>query len=49
MNILEFVNSVDVRDHLKKINCTKENKGYMTLYPHRDDCDGFFISLLTKE
>ena len=35
--------------HLKKINCTKENKGYMTLYPHRDDCDGFFISLLTKE
>ncbi len=35
--------------HLKKINCTKENKGYMTLYPHCDDCDGFFISLLTKE
>jgi 16S rRNA (cytosine967-C5)-methyltransferase len=34
---------------LKKINCTKENDGYMTLYPHLDDCDGFFISLMTKE
>ena len=35
--------------HLKKINCTKDNKGYMTLYPHIDDCDGFFISLMTRE
>lgn len=35
--------------HLQKINCTKENEGYMTLYPHTDDCDGFFISLMTKE
>ncbi len=34
---------------LKKINCTKENDGYMTLFPHTDDCDGFFISLMTKE
>ena len=34
---------------LKKINCTKKNDGYMTLYPHVDGCDGFFISLMTKE
>ncbi len=34
---------------LKKISCTKENDGYMTLFPHKDDCDGFFISLMTKE
>jgi len=35
--------------HLKKINCEKENDGYLTLLPHRDNCDGFFISLLKKE
>ncbi len=34
---------------LKKIPCRRENSGYMTLYPHRDNCDGFFISLLEKE
>ena len=35
--------------HLKTIECSKPNEGYMTLYPHIDDCDGFFISLITKE
>ena len=34
---------------LEKINCEKENDGYITLLPHRDNCDGFFISLLKKE
>ena len=34
---------------LKSISCTKDNDGYITLYPHTDDCDGFFISLMTKE
>lgn len=34
---------------LKKIECNIENDGFITLYPHRNDCDGFFISLLTKE
>lgn len=34
---------------LVKIDCTIENDGYITLYPHRNDCDGFFISLLMKE
>lgn len=34
---------------LIKIDCTILNDGYITLYPHRNDCDGFFISLLTKE
>lgn len=34
---------------LKKIPCEKPNDGYMTLYPHTDDCDGFFISLIEKE
>ncbi len=34
---------------LEKIPCTKDNSGYVTLYPHLDDCDGFFISLLKKE
>lgn len=34
---------------LKKIPCTKDNEGYITLYPHTDGCDGFFISLLEKE
>ncbi len=46
--LFEFLkNHPDFR--LKKINCTKDNKGYMTLYPHIDDCDGFFISLMTRE
>lgn len=35
--------------HLKKIECSKENEGYITLYPHTDNCDGFFISLMTKD
>jgi len=35
--------------HLKMIDCAKENDGYITLYPHRDDCDGFFISLITRD
>jgi len=35
--------------HLKKIECLKENEGYITLFPHVDDCDGFFISLLVKD
>ncbi len=34
---------------LKKINTSRDNDGYITLYPHKDDCDGFFISLLTKD
>ncbi|MBO5007532.1 MAG: 16S rRNA (cytosine(967)-C(5))-methyltransferase RsmB [Clostridia bacterium] len=34
---------------LKKIRCSVKNSGYLTLYPHIDDCDGFFISLMTKE
>ncbi len=34
---------------LIKIDCTIQNDGYITLYPHRNDCDGFFISLLMKE
>ncbi len=34
---------------LKTISCNMKNKGYMTLYPHKNNCDGFFISLLTKE
>ena len=34
---------------LTKIDCTILNDGYITLYPHKNDCDGFFISLLTKE
>lgn len=34
---------------LKKIPCSKENSGFLTLYPHRDNCDGFFISLMIKE
>ena len=39
----------EVEFKLKKIDCTKDNDGYMTLFPHEDDCDGFFISLMTKE
>lgn len=35
--------------HLKKIDCSKDNSGYITLYPHTDDCDGFFISLMVKD
>lgn len=35
--------------HLKKINCNKENDGYITFYPHRDGCDGFFISLMIRD
>ena len=35
--------------HLKKILCSRDNQGYLTLLPHRDNCDGFFISLLEKE
>ena len=35
--------------HLKKIPCNKPNEGYITLYPHTDDCDGFFISLMIKD
>ena len=35
--------------HLKKIDCTVDNQGYITLYPHRNDCDGFFISYMVKE
>lgn len=34
---------------LKKIPCGKDNEGYITLYPHTDNCDGFFISLIEKE
>ncbi len=34
---------------LQKIICTKENEGYITLYPHTDGCDGFFISLMIKD
>lgn len=34
---------------LNKIPCNKENDGYVTLYPHLDDCDGFFISLLKRK
>ncbi len=34
---------------LKEINSARKNNGYMTLYPHKDNCDGFFISLMTKE
>jgi len=33
---------------LKTIPCTVKNNGYITFYPHIHDCDGFFISLLTK-
>jgi len=35
--------------HLVKIPCERENDGYLTLFPHKDNCDGFFISLLEKE
>lgn len=34
---------------LSEIPCNRKNNGYITLYPHTDGCDGFFISLLTKE
>lgn len=34
---------------LKEIPCARSNDGYITLYPHTDKCDGFFISLLEKE
>lgn len=34
---------------LKEIPCSRSNEGYITLYPHTDGCDGFFISLLEKE
>lgn len=33
---------------LKKIDCAIDNNGYITLYPHKNNCDGFFISLLTR-
>ncbi len=35
--------------HLKEIPCNKANDGYITLFPHVDECDGFFISLMIKE
>ena len=35
--------------HLVPIDSEIENEGYITLYPHRNCCDGFFISLLTKD
>jgi len=35
--------------HLVKIPCQRENDGYISLLTHRDNCDGFFISLLEKE
>lgn len=35
--------------HLEKIQCNKDNNGYVTLYPHTDNCDGFFISLMKKD
>lgn len=46
--LLEFLrNRKDFK--LVKIECAIQNDGYITLYPHRNDCDGFFISLLMKE
>lgn len=35
--------------HPVKIPCQRENDGYISLVTHRDNCDGFFISLLEKE
>ena len=34
---------------LKKIDCSAENEGYITLTPFENKCDGFFIALLEKE
>ncbi len=34
---------------LKTIECSVKNEGYLTLFPHKNNCDGFFISLLIKE
>ena len=34
---------------LKKINCGRENDGYITLLPNRDGCDGFFISVVERD
>lgn len=35
--------------HLVQIPCSRENGGYISLLPHKDNCDGFFISLLEKD
>lgn len=34
---------------LVPIDCSVKNSGYITLMPHKYDCDGFFISLMEKE
>ncbi len=48
-NVLFYFLETHKEFKLKSISCTKDNDGYITLYPHTDDCDGFFISLMTKE
>lgn len=35
--------------HLEKIECLRENEGYLTFLPCDDNCDGFFISLMKKD